>query len=93
MLLFGEVSGNLPDCEKHQPESNEDSIPHHLSDGQHHTDAVHRRDREGPQGPQSHLLAEKPCRGNALLPGIEDRFAQVVFVGAMKITVALVGQQ
>ena len=24
-----------------------------------------RRYREGPQEPQSHLLAEKPCRGNA----------------------------
>lgn len=25
MLLFGEVSGNLPDCENNQPESNEDN--------------------------------------------------------------------
>ena len=76
MLLFGKVSGDLPDCEKDHPESNEDSMPHYLSDSQHHSDTICRRDREGPQGPQPHLLAEKPCRGNALLPGVEDRVAQ-----------------
>ena len=76
MLLFGKVSGNLPDREKDHPESNEDSIPLYLSDSQHHSDTIYRRDREGPQGPQSHLLAEKSCRSNALLPGVEDRVAQ-----------------
>ena len=76
-MLFGKVSGNLPECEKNQPESNEDSIPHCLSDSQCHTAPVHRRDREGPQGPEPHLLAEEPRRGNALLPGVEDRVAQL----------------
>ena len=77
MLLFGKVSGNLPDCEKLHSKSNEESISHHLSDSQHHTDTIHRRDRENPQGPQSQFLAEEPCRGNALLPGVEDRVAQL----------------
>ena len=76
MLLFGKDSGNLPDCEKSLPESNEKSIPHCLSDIQRHSDAICRRDREGLQRLQSHLLAEKPCRGNTLLPGTEDRVAQ-----------------
>ena len=42
MLLFGKVSGNLPDCEKHHPENNEDSIPHYLPDSQHHSDTIFR---------------------------------------------------
>lgn len=42
MLLFGKVSGNLPDYEKSQPESNCDSIPHLLSNSQFQTDEVYK---------------------------------------------------
>ncbi len=77
MLLFGSVPCNLHGCEKDPPESNEDSIPDYLSDSQRHSASVHRGDREGAQGAEPDVHPEEPCRGDALLPGVEDRVAQL----------------
>ena len=77
MLLFGRLPCNLHGCENNLPESNEDSISHHLSDCQRHTEPVRRPDGGGAQGRQPHVLAEEPRRGDALLPGFEDRVAQL----------------
>ena len=68
MLLFGKVSGNLPDCEKLHSKSNEESISHNLSDSQHHTDTIHRRDRKTHKvlsrsfSPKSHVAAMLYCQ-------------------------------
>ena len=77
MLLFGRVPCNLHGCEKHQPESNKDSIPYYLSDSQRHSAPVYRGNRKGAQGAEPDVHPEEPCRGNALLPGVEDRVAQL----------------
>ena len=65
MLHFGRVPCNLHGCENNLPESNEDSIPHHLSDCQRHTEPVRRPDGGGTQGRQPHVLPEEPRRGGA----------------------------
>ena len=77
MLLFGRLPCNLHGCENNLPESNEDSIPHQLSDCQRHTEPVRRPDGGGTQGRQPHVLPEEPRRGDVLLPGVEDRVAQL----------------
>jgi len=70
VLLFGTGSGNLPDCEKNHPESNEDSIPYYLSDSQHHSDTVYRSAETAKAhkvlsrtfSPKSHVAAMLYCQ-------------------------------